>query len=197
MEKLTLQATTRTTGSKGERKQARRDGLVPAVVYGRGEEGKAIFVEPKALKVVLSTAYAFNNVFDLAIEGSEPVQCMVKAHQIDPVRRNITHVDFYRVTDEQMVMIDVPVEATGTAVGVKMGGRLQIVSRAVKLRCAVRDIPATVPHDVTKVQVSESVYIDEITPPEGCEFMYRNRYPVIRVARKRGAKVGAATEEAA
>jgi large subunit ribosomal protein L25 len=197
MEKLTLAAQPRETTTKGARKQARRDGLVPGVAYGKGEEGISVYVDPKALKEILSTAYAFNNVFLLAIEGREPMQCMVKAHQIDPIRRHITHVDFYRVTDEQLILIDVPVEATGTAVGVKMGGRLQVVSRAVKLRCAVRDVPATVPHDVTKVQVGEAVYIDEITPPEGCEFMYRNRFPVIRVARKRGAKVVAETEDAA
>lgn len=194
MEKLTLAAVPREVTSKGARKQARRDGHVPAVVYGKGDEGVAITVDPKALKLVLSTPYAFNNVFDLAVEGGQTYQVMVKAHQIDPIRRHITHVDFYRVDDDQKITIDVPVEATGTAIGVKMGGRLQVVSRAVRLRCAVRDIPATVPYDVTAVQVSQAVYIDEITAPNGCEFMYRNRYPVIRVARKRGAKVGTGAE---
>lgn len=189
---LSLEVSARTADGKGEARRVRAQGLVPAVVYGKGTEGTAVSVEPKKLKAVLSTAFGFNNVFSLSVDDQGNARnCMVKAYQIDPVRRELTHVDFYQVDPEQIITIEVPIEAVGTSVGVKAGGRLQIVTRAVRLRCAVKNIPSAVLHDVTPVQVGDAVYIDEITPPAGCEFVYRNRFPVIRIARKRGAKAAA------
>ena len=112
--------------------------------------------------------------------------CMLKEYQIDPVRREIVHTDFYRIDPEQYITISVPVATTGRAKGVKAGGRLVIVTRTVQVRCKVKDIPHSASYDVTDVAIAESVYIDQLTPPEGCEFIYKNRFPVIRVARKRG-----------
>lgn len=196
-ERMTLAVTTREVGNKGVNRRLRASGLIPGVVYGKGAEGTPVAIEPKRLEEVLTTEYGFNAVFHLAVEGGETHLVMVKDRQFDPIRREITHIDFYKVDDEQIVEVDVPVRPVGVAAGVKMGGRLLVVSRAVKVRAAVKDIPATVDHDVTAMQVSEALYIDEMTPPSGCEFVYKNRFPVINIQRKRGAKVGGDEAEAA
>lgn len=193
-ERMTLAAKMREVGKKGINRRLRASGLIPAVVYGKGGAAQPVTVEPKALEEVLTTEYGFNNVFHLAVEGGETHLVMVKDRQFDPIRREITHLDFYTVDPEQVVEVNVPVRAVGVAAGVKMGGRLLIVARAVKVRAAVKNIPATVDHDVTAMQVSEAAYVDEMTAPEGCEFVFKNRFPVINIQRKRGAKAEAETE---
>ncbi len=189
---MVLEGTLRPVGTMQARR-TRTAGEIPAVVYGAGSEATPVAVQPKAVKAVLSTPWGWNNVFQLAVDG-KTYQCMVKDKQFDPVRRVLTHLDFYVVDSDQKIVVDVPVEPIGTAAGVRAGGRLQVTARVVRLRCAVKDIPATVQHDVTDVGLGATVYIDEITPPANCEFVYRNRFPVLRVARKRGAKAGDAAE---
>lgn len=184
---LVLEASRRSAGGSAEARRVRGVGAIPAVVYGKGGVSETVSVEPKAIKAVLSTPWGWNNVFQLSVDGKQ-YPCMVKDHQFDPVRRVLTHVDFYVVDGNQMIVVDVPVEAQGTSAGVKAGGRLQITSRTVRLRCAIKDIPATVVHDVTEAGLGETIYIDAMTPPPGCTFVYRNRFPVLRIERKRGSK---------
>lgn len=186
---LSLEATVREAGNKGVGRRLRATGLIPAVIYGNKVEPVAVAIEPKKFFPVLSTEFALNAVFNVVVDG-RTYQCMMKDRQIHPVRRNITHVDFYVVDMDQMIEVHSPVTTSGRSVGERAGGRLQIVSRTVRLKCKVRDIPASVNHDVTNAGLGDSIYINELTPPEGCEFVYRNRFPVIRIARKRGAKVG-------
>lgn len=190
-EKMTVPARIREPGTKGATRRLRLEGRLPGVLYGRTTEPQPVSVDPGELAEALTTPYGFNNVFVLDLDGASH-QVMVKERQFDPIRRELTHVDFYVVEDEQVITIDVPVETVGRSVGEKLGGRLSVVSRTVKLSCAVRDIPATVPHDVSSLNVLDSAYIDEMTEPAGCTFVYKNRYPVIRVAKKRGAKAQAA-----
>jgi large subunit ribosomal protein L25 len=190
-ERQILEVSVREPGPKGVGRRLRASGLIPAVVYGPGVEPVSVSIEPRALQPIVNTAYGRNNVFMVQLDGQQ-WQCMVKERQIHPVRRNITHVDFYVVKDDQTILVDVPVSTVGKSLGERAGGRLQIVSRTVKLKCQVKDIPPTVEHDVTQVELAQSVYIDEITPPSGCEFVYRNRFPVLLVARRRGAKAQAA-----
>lgn len=186
---LVLEATPRAASGSAVARRVRAEGVIPGILYGGGGAATPLTVAPKAVKAVLSTAHGWNNVFQLEI-GGQSHQCMVKDWQFDPVRRVLTHIDFYIVDGDQKIVVDVPVEAVGNSVGVKAGGRLQILARTVRLRCAVKDIPATVPYDVTDVGLGDTVSIEQFTPPAGCEFVYRNRFPVLRIARKRGAKVG-------
>lgn len=197
-EQLKLEVARREGTGKGPARRMRAAGLVPAIVYGEVEGTIPVTVEPKALEAVLSTEYGFNNVFELVIDGGEPLLCMVKDRQFDSVRRVITHLDFLVVRPERYVAINVPVKPLGRSEGEKAGGRLMVIAREVRLRAQVQHVPAAVTHDVSALRISEQVYIDEITPPEGSEFIYRNRFPVIQVARKRGAKVAedSAAEEA-
>lgn len=187
MSKLTLEVSPRDGGNKGVGRRLRATGLIPAVIYGNGVDPRVVSVEPKKLHPVLTTPFGFNNVFDVQL-GTETFQCMIKERQFHPIKRVLTHLDFYVVRDEQVIELDVAVSTVGKSAGERLGGRLQIVKRDVRLKCAIRDIPSTVVHDVTPLELGVALYIDEMTPPEGCEFTYRNRYPVIRIVRKRGAK---------
>jgi large subunit ribosomal protein L25 len=193
MERMTLTGETRPTGVKRASNKTRRLGRIPGVVYGPGVDSFALSVDPKELEGALLTSFGRNNVFNIAFDGATH-SVMVKDTQFDPVRREMTHVDFYVVQPEQEIVIDVPVETQGRSAGERLGGLLQIVSRTVRVRCQVKDIPATVPHDVTDVGLAEQVYVDEMTAPDGCSIEFKNRFPVIRVATRRGAKKAADAE---
>lgn len=187
-EMMTLKATKREFGTKGAARRVRAAGKIPAVVYGNKIDNVPVAVEPKEIEECLRTEYGFNAVFQLDVEGGESLRVMVKDYQFHGVRRELTHLDFIVVTGDDAVTIHVPIEATGKSAGVVMGGRLDIVARTVKIRCTVDTIPATIQHDVTPLEIAESVYIDEMTAPDGVEFVFDNRFPVIRIARKRGPK---------
>lgn len=196
-ERMQLKVTRRDGTGKGPARRLRAEGLLPGIVYGELEETVPVTIDPKPLAEVLSTPYGFNNVFELVIDDGAPLLCMVKERQFDSVRRCLTHVDFLVVRPDRYVAINVPVKPLGRSEGEKAGGRLMVVAREVKLRTQVQHVPEAVTHDISALQISEQVYIDEITPPAGSEFIFRNRYPVIRIARKRGAKVVAGAEEGA
>ena len=183
----TLSATVRTDIGTGHSRRMRLEGRIPAVVYGKGLETQSVSVDRKELLAFLRTDYGLNNVFYLDVAGDKKL-CMLKNFDIDSVRREVINADFLVVALDRAIVVDVPVSTTGTSVGVKAGGRLDIVARAVRLRAEVQHIPPTVVHDVTNVELAQSIYIDELVAPEGCEFVFKNRYPVLRVAKKRGAK---------
>ncbi|TVQ95596.1 MAG: 50S ribosomal protein L25 [Deltaproteobacteria bacterium] len=197
-ERLKLEVSRREGTGKGPARRLRAAGLIPGIVYGEVDGTIPVTIDPKLLEPVLRTEYGFNNVFELSIDGGESLLCMVKERQFDSVRRALTHLDFLVVRPDRYVAINVPVTPLGKSEGEKAGGRLMVVAREVKLRVQVKDIPAAVEHDISALNISEQVYIDEMTPPQGAEFVFRHRFPVLRVARKRGAKVGAeAAEETA
>lgn len=186
-ERMTLQGESRVVGAKRSGKKTLRTGRIPAVVYGKGVEPFALSLDPKELEAALSTEFGRNYVFDVAYDG-KTYSVMLKDSQFNPVRREMTHVDLWVVAPEQEIVIDVPVATQGRSKGEVVGGLLQIVSRTVKVRCQVKDIPPAVTHDVTGVDLAEQVYVDEMTAPEGCTLEFKNRFPVIRVATRRGAK---------
>lgn len=187
-ERLTLEAKPRAAGLKGPSRRVRAQGLIPGVVYGGNSDARAVSVEPKALESVLRTEFGFNNVFSVKIEGESAAHlCMLKERQIDPVRRAITHIDLLVVDPDREVEVRVPVKTEGRSAGERAGGRMQIVARDVLVRCKVKDIPSAIVHDVTNANLGDSIYIDQFTPPAGVSFVYRNRFPVLLVARKRGA----------
>lgn len=182
-----LKATTRQAGAKSVVRAVRREGLIPGVVYGHDVKDVLVSVDPRGLEVVLRTEYAYNAVFNLEVDGKDTYQVMVRDLQFDSVRRVITHVDFKVVRNDERVVLEVPVQTTGTAKGVVKGGRLDIIRRSVKIVTTVSEIPVAVIHDVTKLEIGDQVYIDEMTEPEGSKFEFNHRYPVIRVARRRAA----------
>lgn len=180
-----LKATTRKAGAKSVVRAVRREGLVPGVVYGNDIEGVLVSVDPRELERVLKTEYAYNAAFDLEIDGKDSHKVMVRELQFNSVLRAVTHVDFKVVHDDERVEVEVPVKTTGTAKGVVEGGRLDIVRRSVKVVTTVANIPVAIIQDVTPLKIGDQIYIDEMEAPEGGEFLFNHRYPVVRVARRR------------
>ena len=175
----------RVASRRSAAKKLRKEGRIPGVVYGGKMTPTPISVDGKLFLAAIKGEFGHNVVFEIEIEGEKKL-CMMKDFQFDSVKRVLTHVDLYVIKEDQKVTLTVPVATTGESIGVKAGGVLKILKRDVKLSCKVRFIPRAVVQDVVELDITDSIYIDELTVPEHCSFVYNNRFPVIRIAKKRG-----------
>lgn len=182
----TLSATKRPdlTG-KGAARKLRRTGRIPAVVYGPDhDEALAVHVDPDALQAMFRHTGNRNTVVQLDMDG-ETIPVLVRAAQRHPVSRDILHVDFYRVSAERPVEVMVPVRGVGRAAGMALGGRLQLIRREVKVRCAYDRIPATLDVDITPMNIEDVVKASELNVPEGVEVVYERDFNVLTILGKR------------
>lgn len=149
---------------KGNARKARREGFVPAVLYGEGEEVRSVAVDYKDFHPVLQTAAGGNVILDLEIEGSAgSSKAIIKDIQYHPVRRDILHVDFQHISMTKEIVIRVPVEVTGEAFGVKTrGGILEVIHREVEVECLPTNIPDSITLDVTGLDVGDSLQVKDL-----------------------------------
>ncbi len=166
-ETLTLPAETRRAG-KGASRALRREGRVPAVVYGGKDEVLAIHVEEKELRRQLGTGHFFNSVVDVEI-GGQKVRTLPKDVAFHPVSDRPLHVDFLRLAADAKVHVNVPVHFVNqeASPGLKRGGVLNIVRHELDLICDPDSIPEDINIDVTGREVGDSIHISHVTLPAG------------------------------
>ena len=135
----TLEATTRDTFGKNEARRTRREGRVPAVLYGGdGKEATPIAVPPKALLKILHSESGQNTLISLKLAGASDTRVLVKDFQIDPVTHEVLHADFYRIAMDRVLQVTIPVTVHGEPKGVKQqGGVLDIVHRQVEIESII------------------------------------------------------------
>jgi large subunit ribosomal protein L25 len=165
---LTLPAETRDRGGKGASRALRRDGRVPAVVYGGKEEPLSIHVEEKELRRQLGTGHFFNSVVEVEV-GGKKLRTLPKDVAFHPVSDRPLHVDFLRVSKNAKVHVKVPVVFTNedASPGLKKGGVLNIVHHSLDLVVEADKIPDDIVIDVTGLDVGDSIHIGNIKLPAG------------------------------
>jgi large subunit ribosomal protein L25 len=165
---LTLPAETRDRGGKGASRALRREGRVPAVVYGGKEEPLSIHVEEKELRRQLGTGHFFNSVVEVEI-GGQKVRTLPKDVAFHPVTDRPLHADFLRVTKGAKVHVNVPVVFINeeASPGLKKGGVLNIVHHSLDLVVDADKIPDDIVIDVTGLDVGDSIHIGSIKLPAG------------------------------
>lgn len=162
-----LEATVRTTIGKNEARRTRREGKVPAVVYGAASEGASrdavsISVEPKALLKILHSEAGANTLISLKLDGSD-TKVLVKDFLLDPITHQVLHADFYRVAMDRMIQVTIPVLLKGESKGVKVGGGiLEFVRREIEIECLPSDIPEHVDVDVTELGVNQGIRVKDV-----------------------------------
>ena len=166
-EALTLPAETRRAG-KGASRALRREGRVPAVVYGGKDEVLSIHVEEKELRRQLGTGHFFNSVVDVEI-GGKKVRTLPKDVAFHPVSDRPLHVDFLRLAADAKVHVNVPVHFVNqeASPGLKRGGVLNIVRHELDLVCDPTAIPEDIQIDVTGLEVGDSIHISHVNLPAG------------------------------
>ncbi|TCD05153.1 50S ribosomal protein L25/general stress protein Ctc [Erythrobacteraceae bacterium CFH 75059] len=165
---LSLPAEARERAGKGASRALRREGRVPAVIYGGREEPRAIHVEEKELVRQLNTGHFMNSVVEIAL-GGETIRTIPKDVALHPVKDRPLHVDFFRLSGDAQIEVAVPVVFVNedASPGLKKGGVLNIVRHEVQLICSADNIPAEVTIDVTGRDVGDSIHISDVTLPEG------------------------------
>jgi large subunit ribosomal protein L25 len=162
-----LEATTRDTFGKNEARRTRRDGKVPAVVYGAsggaGATAVPIAVEPKALLKILRSESGANTLISLKLAGSGDTKVLVKEFQLDPVTHQVLHADFYRVAMDRVIQVTIPVIVKGEPKGVKQqGGVLELIRREIEIECLPGDIPEHVEVDASELMLHQGIRVRDI-----------------------------------
>ncbi len=165
---LTLPAETRDRAGKGASRALRRDGRVPAVVYGNNEEPLAIHVEEKELRRQLGTGHFFNSIVEISV-GGKAVRTLPKDVAFHPVSERPLHADFLRISKDHKVHVAVPVvfDNETASPGLKRGGVLNIVRHELELVCDPELIPEAIHIDVTGLEIGASIHISHVQLPEG------------------------------
>ena len=167
-ETLTLSAETRDRAGKGASRALRREGRIPAVIYGGNQEPIAIHVEEKELRRQLGTGHFFNSIVELTV-GGETVRTLPKDVAFHPVTERPLHADFLRVAANAKVEVSVPVIFVNEAKspGLKKGGVLNIVRHELDLICEADKIPDDIAVDVSGADIGDSIHISSVTLPAG------------------------------
>ena len=173
---LNLPAEARERAGKGASRALRRDGRIPAVVYGGNEEPLAIHVEEKELTRQLMTGHFFNSIVEIEL-GGKKLQTLPKDVAFHPVSDRPLHADFLRLAKNAKVHVNVSVHfANETASpGLKRGGVLNIVRHELELVCDASKIPDEIQIDVTGLEVGDSIHISYVKLPEGSESAIADR----------------------
>jgi large subunit ribosomal protein L25 len=170
VEITSLQAHPRTPGSKNDARRARREGKIPAVLYGAGKKAAPVSVDPRQVLRILHSDTGHNTIFDLSLDG-ERTKAMIVDWQFEPVKGKLLHIDLKRIAMDQKLKVNVPIELTGEAAGVKQqGGILEQVLREVEVECLPGDIPSSIEADVTELVFGKVLRVADL--PKGEKFKY-------------------------
>ncbi len=173
---LTLSAEARTRAGKGASRHLRREGRVPAVIYGAGQEAQAIHVEERLLNRQLGTGHFMNSVVMLEV-GGQSVRTLPKDVQLHPVSDRPLHVDFLRIGEHAQIHVNVPVRFTDEegSPGIKRGGVLNIIKHEIELICDAAEIPDEIVIALTGRDVGESIHISAVELPRGAKAAIEDR----------------------
>ena len=169
-EQLTLPAETRDRAGKGASRALRREGRVPAVVYGDKKEALSVHVEEKLLTKMLSTGHFMNSVVMVEV-GGKPNRTLPKAVDFHPVTSRPIHVDFLRIGEHSKVNVNIPVRFDNeeASPGLKRGGVLNVVQHEIELICDAAEIPDELHIDLTGLDIGDSIHISQVTLPKGAK----------------------------
>ncbi|MBX6422120.1 50S ribosomal protein L25/general stress protein Ctc [Thermosulfurimonas sp. F29] len=177
-------------------KKLRRQGLIPAILYGPQTEPIPLTARLNELKKILLRHRGEQLIFNLTIQDngqSTQKMALIKELQYHPVTDEIIHADFYEVRMDRPVEVDVPVVVVGKAKGVERGGLLEVLMHELTVSCLPDRIPDRIEIDVSDLDVGDTLHVRDLTPPEGVRFAEDPEAPVVTIVEVE--EEGAAEEE--
>jgi large subunit ribosomal protein L25 len=185
--KLTVQ--TRAVIGRNAIKKVRKQGLIPGVIYGAGQEPINLELNGRELATVLSRSSSENILLELEIVDGENKRnslAMIKEVQHHPLQRQILHVDFHAVSATEKITAEVPIETIGEPVGVKTGGGLlEHILRDLEVECLPGDLPERILIDVTGLDLDQSIHVKDLQLPAGVEAITDGDLTVVAVSEAR------------
>jgi len=184
MEQFAIDAQKREGHGRGAARAYRREGLIPGVVYGRGQTPTSIVVDARQFGAFLRH---HGNLIDLKIEGEtvpSGMAALLKDTQRDPLSRQVMSLDLQWVSMTEAVDVHVSVELVGEAIGVtRDGGSLDQVMHEIAISCLPGDIPDSLPVDISALEMGHSIHVRDLTPPPGVTIVAPADDSVVTISR--------------
>jgi large subunit ribosomal protein L25 len=200
MKSVPLNATVRSLGRRNGSRQLRASGRIPAVIYGSNNQPQSLEINSREIRDLIHHSVSENILIDLSVkDDARPKRlALVQEIQHHPLNGSVLHVDFHEVSETEKVTIMVPVETSGEAVGVKIGGGvLEHVLFKIKVRALPKNLPEQVMVDVSSLELNKTIHLGEIQAPEGVEILGDKKIPVVSVAAPRTETEAVAAEATA
>jgi large subunit ribosomal protein L25 len=181
---------------KGGARKLRQTGKIPGVLYGHKEKALSFSLDPHSFrKQMMTSGHGRNTV--LSVKGLErEVLALLKDTQVDPVRRDLLHVDLIEVREDEAVTVKVPVVFEGRANGVRAGGNQQVLRRQISVNTTPLNIPQQLVVDVTEMEIAQTCHAEDVVLPEGVTLQSRAKESLLTILAPKNVEV-AADEEAA
>ena len=177
-----LEAQARTPGNKNAARRVRRDGKVPAVVYGAGKDAVSVSLDPRQVTRILTSATGHNTIFDLALSGGEKTKAMIVDWQYEPIKGSLLHIDLKRIAMDKKLTVAVPILLKGEAEGVKQqGGILEQMLREVELECLPSDIPTSIEADVSALVFGKVLRVSDLAVSNKWKYVSDPNSPVAHI----------------
>jgi len=168
---LTIKCERRDVFGKNASRRLRREGKVPAVLYGRQQPSTHLVLQKTDIFGILRSESGENSIFK-AVFDAESRDAMIKELQLDPVTDEILHIDLIQIAMDKVVRVSVPISLTGDAVGVKAeGGFVDLITREVEVECLPGKIPESIEVDISDLHLHQSIKVENLSSPQGVEIM--------------------------
>ena len=183
MELIEINANIRTSTGNGPARVLRREGRIPAILYGSATDPVLLSVDIKDLEQAFKTTASSQALLNLVVHDSETYSksVMVKELQTHPTTEAFLHADFYEIDMDSKITVNVPILTVGKSKGVEEGGLLQSIRRELEITCLPNQIPAAIEVDVTDLVIGDSLHVKSIPLPEGIKLQTETDFTVLTV----------------
>lgn len=198
MAQSTLNVSKRVRMGKSGARAIRKEGNVPAILYGKGEEPLALVINPGELKEALSTEAGENTLLEIVVKNdSAEIKklSLLREIQYDYITSKPIHFDFQTLDVSKKITVDVPVVITGRAKGVKEGGILEEILREISVECLPSDIPNSFEVDVSELEIGDSIHVNTLETTEGVSIMHEDEDTIVTVQAPRVEETPVEEEE--
>jgi large subunit ribosomal protein L25 len=187
LEILNLKASPRERVGNGPARVLRREGQVPAILYGPNTEPVKLTIDKADLEPIFKSGAVAQKLLTLNVDGAgKGRNVMIKALQRHPVSHTLLHLDLYEVSMDQKIKVMVPVVTSGQSVGVEMGGMLQIIRRELEVFCRPDQIPENITIDITDMDVGDSFHVDDLQLEENIDVPAEVNFTILTILSTKG-----------
>lgn len=183
MELVELKTNIRTATGKGCARALRREGKIPAVLYGPDSETLLLTLFVSDFEQVIKENRPSKVLLNLVIQNGDAYtkSAIIKEIQSEPITNNLRHIDFYEIAMDRKIMVKVPVVTTGKSIGVELGGTLQMVRREIEVLCLPTEIPESIEIDVTEFDIGDSFHVKDISLEGNVEIQADVNFTVVTI----------------
>ena len=171
-ERIRLEVQEREQRGSRDSRRLRKEGMIPGVLYGRGNKPNPIYVRERELRRVLTGGHGLHAILDVVLAGQQSTHSSIlKDYQVDPIRGKIDHFDLQEVRLDQTIQTAVTVELVGESAGVKTGGVLSQVNREVHVEALPLEVPDRLELDVSAMEIGDTLRLSDLAAREGVTYL--------------------------